>query len=70
MEDVIFPIVWGCGSVECRTLSIMKHGTDEEWLLNDIHIIKPLVWLELIMISSIDLCGDTKLSKASSKEAE
>lgn len=27
----------GCGSVECRTLSIMKHGTDEEWLLNDIH---------------------------------
>lgn len=37
VEDVIFPIVWGCGSVECRTLSIMKHGTDEEWLLNDIH---------------------------------
>lgn len=35
-----------------------------------ISIIKPLVWLELIMISSIDLCGDTKLSKASSKEAE
>lgn len=35
-----------------------------------ISIIKPLVWLELIMISSIDLCGDTKLSKAFNKEAE
>lgn len=35
-----------------------------------ISIIKHLVWLELIMISSIDLCGDTKLSKAFNKEAE
>lgn len=35
-----------------------------------ISIIKQLVWLELIMISSIDLCGDTKLSKAFNKEAE
>lgn len=35
-----------------------------------ISIIKLLVWLELIMISSIDLCGDTKLSKVFNKEAE
>lgn len=35
-----------------------------------ISIIKQLVWLELIMISSIDLCGDTKLSKVFNKEAE
>lgn len=34
-----------------------------------ISIIKPLVWLELIMICSIDLFGDTKLSKAFTQEA-
>lgn len=29
-----------------------------------ISLIKPLVWLELIMICNIDLFGDTKVSKA------
>lgn len=33
-----------------------------------ISIIKQLVWHELIMISSIDLCGDTKLSKVFNKD--